>query len=410
MGMIYIDASMGISGIKLFGALVGCMERPELFMRKFNECGFEGIRLESRDTAAKGISGRVLDFTRTDSDDYDDEIDDEGSGSRHHRRRRSVMRTFRDVAEIIDDLSVSGNVRRRASAVYEMIAGAAAQVHGTEADDVILHRTGSRDVIASVVGVFMALEELEPDKVISSTVAVGNGKARTSRGEMDIPVPVTAKLLEGVPYNGGTESFEMCTADGAALIKSIADEFSDMPAMTVLRSGAGFGMREYKGGVNCVRAMLGNIAVTAANASVTELEAEVYETGAAFENCIGGLVRLGVRDVYTMTVASAVSGRGMLLRVICDERMADDAAGYILKNTAAGSVRRRGCAAYELDREQQEIKTSLGAIRVTKLDGFGIKKIVPFEADISAAAKKEDISYTEAYNRISREINVTTQV
>ena len=142
------------------------------------------------------------------------------------------------------------------------------------------------------------------------------------------------------------------------------------------------------------------------NASVTELEAEVYETGAAFENCIGGLVGLGVRDVYTMPVASAVSGRGMLLRVICDERMADDAAGYILKNTAAGSVRRRGCAAYELDREQQEIKTSLGTIRVTKLDGFGIKKIVPFEADISAAAKKEDISYTEAYNRISREINI----
>lgn len=402
MSVLYIDASMGISGIKLLGALVGCMERPELFIRKVNECGFEGIRLESRDTAVKGISGRVLDFTRTDEEDYGDEVDDDGTETR--RRHRSVMRTLGDVEEIINDLSVSGNVRRRAAAVYEMMAKASAGVHGRDERDIVLHRTGSRDVIASVVGVFMALEELRPDKVISSAVAVGTGRTRTSRGETDIPAPVVAKLLDGVEYTGGTESFETCTADGAALISSIADGYSEMPAMTVLRSGAGFGMREYRGGVNCVRAMFGNIAVTAANSSAAELETELYGDGCTgLEYCLAGLVSLGAKDAYTLPLVSAVSGRGVLLRVICGDCTADEIAGYILKNTGARSVRRRGCVAYELDETRQEIKTSLGGVRVTRLEGFGIAKTLPLGEDVAAAAAEKEISYAEAYKRISME-------
>lgn len=405
MAILYIDATMGISGAKLLGALISCLERPGQFIGRFNDIGFEGIRMESSETAVRGISGRVIEFKRSDQGDYEDEIDDDDERVRRHSHHRHVMRTFFDVTELIDELSVSGRVRRRVAAVYKLIAEAAARVHGRDVSEVVLHRTGSRDVIASVVGVFMALEELDYDKIISSPIAVGSGKTRTSMGETDIPIPVIAELLGGIPSVPGTESFEMCTAEGVAILKIASGSFGDEPSINVKRSGAGFGLREYKNGVNCVRAEIGDIAVTAANAAAVELEAELYgESGAATEYFLSKLLNEGVKDAYTLPVVSAVNGRGVLLRVICEEPAADAAAKCILANTSAMSVRRRGSAVYELDAEETEVLTSMGKIRVKRIKGFGLTRLMPFFEDTASTADRNGISYTEAYERIKKEL------
>ena len=407
MSILYIDASMGITGAKLLGALIGCLERPGQFIGRFNDIGFEGIRLESSETAVRGISGRIIEFKRSGQEDYEDEIDEDMEPRRHRSHHRHVMRALPDVAELIDELSVSGRVRRRAAAVYEMMAEADAKVSGEDMRDVILHRTGSRDVIASVVGVFMALEELNCDKILSSPIAVGSGRTRTSKGETDIPIPVIAELLDGIPSIPGTESFEMCTAEGVALIKSIAESFGEAPEISAKRSGAGFGTREYQNGVNCVRAEIGDIAVTAANAAEVELESELYgESGAAIDHMLSRLLDEGVRDAYTLPIVSAVNGRGVLLKVICAETAADDAARCILANTSAASVRRRGSAVYELDAEDTEILTSMGKIRMKQIEGYGIRRIIPSREDTEAAAERNGISYAEAYERIKREAGV----
>ena len=172
-------------------------------------------------------------------------------------------------------------------------------------------------------------------------------------------------------------------------------------------SGAGFGTREYRNGVNCVRAEIGDIAVTAANAAEVELESELYgESGAAIDHMLSRLLDEGVRDAYTLPIVSAVNGRGVLLKVICAETAADDAARCILANTSAASVRRRGSAVYEMDAEDTEILTSMGKIRMKQIEGYGIRRIIPSREDTEAAAERNGISYAEAYERIKREAGV----
>lgn len=347
MSVLYIDATMGLSSTKLLGALIGCMEKPGQFIGKFNDIGFDGIRLEEIDSAERGIRGRVLEFRRTDVENYSDEIDDDGetSHSRRHRESRHMMRGISEVREVIEDLAVSGRVRKRAAAVYDRIAETAAAINGMGVNEVVLHRTGSRDIIASVVGVFMALEELGCDRIYSSKIAVGSGKTMTSRGETDIPIPLVAELLSGAPTAAGCESFEMCTADGAAVISEITDSFGDKPYISEIRSGAGFGERVYKYGINCVRAVLGDVIAASAdsgehNAGETELEAIIYDNNADLEPLLTGLAAEGVKDAYTMPVVSAIYGSGVMVKVICERDLAEKTARYILKNSSAERVRR----------------------------------------------------------------------
>ena len=404
MSLLYIDASMGMSGIKLFGALTGCLAHPKRFIGKFNEIGLDGIRLESLDVADKGISGRILEFKRIGHGDYADEEDDDYEPHRSHHRH--TLRTLTDVEEVINELRVSGNVRRKASAVYELIAQASAVVHEKDVNEVILYRTGSRDVIGSVVGVFAVLEELGCDKIISSPVAVGAGKTQTSRGETAIPIPIVSTLLDGVPNVPGTEKFEMCTTDGAALIKSIVEEFGEMPEIQVEHSGAGFGLRDYRTGVNCVRAYLGDEVITSANAAETEIEAELYsDTAASIEFAMDKLIKSGAEDVYTMPITSAVNGRGILLRVICGESDADVAAKCILQNTSALKVRRRGASVYEPSTKMIDISTSVGNIRAKEIEGFGLSNVLPLKEDVAAAAEKHGISYGAAYDAVIKDIS-----
>lgn len=75
-----------------------------------------------------------------------------------------------------------------------------------------------------------------------------------AHGKLPVPAPATALIFEGVPYYSDGLKGELCTPTGAALIKYFADDFSNMPAMVVEKTGYGFGKKEFER-LNCVRAL-----------------------------------------------------------------------------------------------------------------------------------------------------------
>ena len=79
---------------------------------------------------------------------------------------------------------------------------------------------------------------------------------KCAHGVLPVPAPATALLLEGVPVFAGDIPGEMITPTGAALLKSLADEFAEMPPMTMQAIGYGMGARDFPA-ANCVRAVLG---------------------------------------------------------------------------------------------------------------------------------------------------------
>lgn len=407
MDTLYIDSRMGVSGERLFAALVDMLDVPEAFIRRFNELGMDGIRAERLTDARKGIAGSVIEFRRYNEsvNMYEDEMDGE---EEHHRSRRHHSRVHRklgDVKAIIDDLPLTGKVRKQASAIYDSIAQAAAKAYGKDPETLSLHRTGRRDVIASVIGVCMLLEELEYDHILASPVAVGTGYAETSRGRLPIPIPPLQLLLDGIPFSNGSEEGEICTLEGAAILRYFADSFGDMPEITVKRSGNGLGIREFKSGVNCVRIYLGKIVQSAANKAVAVLEAVLYNDNA--QSLILASERLedmGVTEAYTMPIASLKGGRGFVLKCVCPAESADKAAGEILRNTSAKSVRRISAAAYETEQTITSVSTSIGEISMIKTSGFGVSDVRPLAADVANAARGHGITYAEAIEIINKEV------
>lgn len=406
MDTLYIDARMGISGEKLLAALIDMLEAPEIFVRRFNELGMKGVRLERSTDARMGIAGSTVTFIRQSESAgmYDDELDDNPK-SRARSHHHAVKRRLGDVKAIIDDLPLAGKVRKQAAAVYEMIAEASAAVKGQTAESAVLYRTGNRDTIAAVVGVCMLLDELEYDQILVSSVAVGSGYAETSRGRMPIPVPTLQRLLDGIPYSSGAEEGETCTYEGAALLKLFADSFGDMPELTVKQSGNGLGQREYKSGVNCVRIYLGQIVKSAANKASAVLEAVLYNDNAqSLALASERLSEAGAEDAYTIPIASLTGGRGFVLKCVCPAELADRVAGELLRNTSARSVRRMSAAAYETEQTFAAVSTSIGEISVIKSVGFGVSETKPSAADIARAAREHGITYAEAYEIVEKEI------
>lgn len=406
MDTLYIDCRMGVSGTKLLGAFVDILDKPEQFIRRFNELGFRGMSIDRQAEAENGITGSRAFFKREndnpDYNEYGSEVVKSRRGE-HYGGQRS--RTLSEIEAIIDELPLSGKIRKRAMSIYENIAAAQAKVKQKNMDEVHLRRTGTRDVIASVVGVCMIVDELDYDKIVVSTVATGKGYAATSRGLLPIPIPVLQILLGDMPYISGSEEGEICTLEGAALLQNIADEFAEMPEMTILRSGAGFGGASYKSGINCVRIYEGTPVVTAANAAFTELKAVLYNDSAnALSLTAERIESLGVKEAYTYPITSLHGERGYVLKCLCANEIADSVAGEILKNTSATEVQRVTIASYEPQKSISIMKTSIGEVSVLKTTGFGINDKKPVADDVLKIAKENNMSYSEAYDIIIKEI------
>lgn len=160
---------------------------------------------------------------------------------------------------ILAGLPVSAWVAEQARAVYGRIAAAEAAAHGVPVRQVHFHEVGALDAIGDVVGCCMLLEQLAPAHICASPVSTGRGTVRCAHGELPVPAPATAYLLQGIPTQPGPAAVtgELCTPTGAALLAQFAASFGPRPAWEDAVCGCGFGTKRFPL-PNCVRAWLGS--------------------------------------------------------------------------------------------------------------------------------------------------------
>ncbi len=348
MKTLYLDCRMGASGAKIMGALVDLLDNPDKFIYDFNRIGIDGISVRRTPEAMKGISGSQLEFSRTAStkeDPYADEIDDDGSvektSVKHVRRNLEMIKTM------IMGLAVSSKVKEDAIRVYSHIAREAAKVYDKDMNYMTLHRTGSRDVIASVVGVCMLLEILNPDDVVVSAVSVGSGYTRTTRGRVPIPSAELQRILGNISHVNGEEENEICSLEGAAILSVFATRSGSMPELTDVKKGAGFGIRTYKNGVNCVRSYFGESVAIAADALV-ELSAYIYYTSdEEILNIKKHLTAIGCDDVCTSIITDSEGNFGYNLRCVVNDDRANTVATEIMQKANTTRVYRLSCGIYK---------------------------------------------------------------
>ena len=394
MKTLYIECKMGIAGDMLMGALYELLDDDKCteFLKAINGAGIPGVQVNAQESNKCGVKGTQMEV----------KVFGEEEGHGHHHEHHGLH----DIEEIIKELKLSSAVKENALGVYRRIAEAEATVHGEKPEHIHFHEVGSLDAVTDVAGCCLLMEMLGGEKVIFSPINTGSGTVKCAHGILPVPAPATATLLKGIPaYSGQIES-ELCTPTGAALAGEFADEFGEMPVMSISQVGYGMGNKDFEQ-ANCVRALLGETGedsfttVPKGDGQVIELAANIDDmTGEDLGFAVEMLFEGGALDVYTQPIYMKKSRPAVKLCVIAAPDEAERMAQLIFRYTTTLGIRQYLCHRYELERHFDKKATPFGEITVKVSRGYGVTKEKYEYEELAEIARREGISLAEARKRI----------
>ncbi len=141
---------------------------------------------------------------------------------------------------VIEQSGLEPEVKETAKKIFRTLAEAEAKMHGTTVDEVHFHEVGAIDAIVDVCGAAILLHQLKPDRIVCSKINVGTGYVQCAHGLFPVPAPAVAEILRGEP-SWGRDAVSSAPPTGAAIVKTMADEFGRMPVMEVESVGYGAG-------------------------------------------------------------------------------------------------------------------------------------------------------------------------
>ncbi|CAN5443648.1 nickel pincer cofactor biosynthesis protein LarC [soil metagenome] len=311
--------------------------------------------------------------------DHDHEHDDDG-----HRAYAAI----RDMLAAAD---LPTRVRDRAQQTFRLLAEVEAAMHGVEPEVVEFHEVGSVDAIIDIVGTCAALEVLGIDRIVCSSITVGQGAVHAAHGELPNPAPAVMALLarRAAPSRGIADGRELATPTGVALMTALADEFGPMPAMAVSSVGYGAGTSDIEGRPNVVQVVIGE-AIAATNVAVQGQPAMVLEvnvddvTGEVIAHTIVALLAAGAFDAWATPIVMKKGRPAHTVHALCDPAAASAVGEVLLRET--GSLGMRGTTLMRWPQRRDEMTVHLQgqAIRV-KLSA-GRAKVEHDDATAAAAA------------------------
>ncbi len=391
MKTLYLDCGMGAAGDMLTAALLELFPQPQKILDELNTLGIPHVEFSMEKTSKCGILGTHVTVKVHGEEEHEHCHD----GHHHHHHSHSSLH---DIEHILSHMHITDKIQQDVMAVYNLIADAESKAHGVPVSEIHFHEVGNLDAIADVTAVCILMGKLAPEKVIVSPIHVGSGQVRCAHGILPVPAPATAHILQGCPIYGGKIKGELCTPTGAALLKYFANEFGDMPVMSVSSIGYGMGKKDFEA-ANCVRAMLGETdsskdVMYELNCNVDDMTAE--QIGFALECCF----KAGAVEAFTIPINMKKSRPGTLIRVICKSELKDSLIQTIFKYTSTAGIRESKVERSVLERNLVEIETPYGSIRRKDYSGYGVARSKYEYDDLARIASGHQMSIEELLKNI----------
>ncbi|MBP1962606.1 nickel pincer cofactor biosynthesis protein LarC [Paenibacillus aceris] len=242
MRILYLDCFSGISGDMTLGALVDAGADRTYIEDELTKIKLEPYMLEWKRVIKRGISALKLDV-----------ILDPQHPPKHHRH-------YSEIVKVIQEAGFNERVTTLSLAIFEKIGIAEAKIHGIPVEKVHFHEVGAIDSIVDIVGVALAIDSLQIERIFSSPVPLGSGTIHIDHGTYPVPAPATLEMMRGLPIASTNYSLEMTTPTGAGIISGIVDEFSkSFPPMIVDTIGYGAGTRDLPNQPNVLRVVVGKV-------------------------------------------------------------------------------------------------------------------------------------------------------
>ena len=410
MKTLYIDCGMGAAGDMLSAALLELFapEERKNIVKELNSIGIPNVEFIAESCEKCGITGTHMSVKVCGDEEgegmhdhhhehhHDDDHEHTDSDGQTYHHSHSSMHGIGHIVK--EHLNIPDSVKNKVMEVYGIIAEAESTVHGKTVDEIHFHEVGTMDAVADITAVCFLMEKLSPERVIVSPVHVGAGTVKCAHGILPVPAPATALILKDVPVYGGQIQSELCTPTGAALLKTFADSFGDMPVMRTSAIGYGMGRKDFER-ANCVRVILGESA--ADGNVVAELSCNIDDmTAEAVGYAMELLLKEGALEVYTIPVGMKKCRPGILLNVMCRESDKEKMIGLIFKHTSTIGIRENVSKRYTLSRRMETVETEFGSVRKKISEGYGcIREKYEYD-DISRIARETGLSISEIIKRI----------
>jgi hypothetical protein len=379
--VLHLDLFSGIAGNMFLAALLDAgLSRRELVE------DLAGLKLEHslrvKNVKRGALSARYLEVR------VPKRRSKQKSSADHHDEGR----TYLEITQILERATLDAAVRERALAIFEALGRAEAKVHRVPLAQVHFHEVGAVDAIVDVTGAAIGLARLGIDQVTASPVALGEGSVETEHGRLPLPAPATFELLRGIPTVPAHVRWETVTPTGAAILRSLVDEFCSLPAMTVDSIGHGAG-NDRKGPMpNVLRAVIGSSSDSVADRVVcleTNLDDFIPEH---FDHLMERLLEAGALDVSVQHQQMKKNRPGFLVRALArpSDRLA--LARILFEDSTAIGVRATESERIALAREARRVTTEYGRIRIKLIrDDAGRTEVSAEYDDCKRAARRAKV-------------------
>jgi len=381
MATYHLDCSSGIAGDMFLGACLDLGMPLEVLSDVVAYLGLAGVSVESRKASRGGFVGtrfRVL-VDGKPLEGPDPEEHSHHDHRHHHGHHHDHTRGLAEIRALIEGSALAEPVKEGGLRLFQRLGEAEAKAHGVPIEQVHFHEVGAIDSIVDLVGAAAAIEHLAPERLTCGSVNVGGGRVRMAHGEVPVPAPATADLLQGVPIYGGPDG-ELTTPTGAVILAELIDEFVDLPPMVLEGVGYGLGKRDLPHQPNALRLLRGRTAEASQEVMVVECEVDNLP-GEGFGFLMERLLEAGALDVYFTAVQMKKSRPGTLVTLLCRRRQLAELSGILLAESGSLGCRYHAAARFEAEREILEVQTAFGSVRIkrARLDGRPLAAAPEFE-------------------------------
>ena len=342
MKIAYFDAFSGISGDMVIGALLDLGLSLDVLKTEYSKLPLDGYTLRQSERFHSGI--RAVKF------------DVEVTGKQHER-------SFRSIADMLAASPLSEPVKTAALNIFTRLAEAEAHVHNTSVADVHFHEVGAVDSILDIVGAAIGFDALGIQAIYVSPLPMGSGFVSSRHGILPVPGPATAELVKGLPVRFEDGQSELVTPTGAAILAAVAQP--EPPLFSITQVGYGAGARTLSDRPNVLRVCLGHPVSAVRHEQLLVLETNIDDLNPEwYEYVMERLFAAGARDVFLSAVQMKKNRPGILLRVLCDPQDQGRLSAIIFNETSTLGIRSYPVDRLALRREQKEVRTPYGPVRV----------------------------------------------
>jgi uncharacterized protein (TIGR00299 family) protein len=370
MKYAYFDASSGLSGDMILGALLDLGASRPKFKRMIADLGLP-VRLKIHDVERSHLRGLKVDVDIV--------------------RPTAHARHWADVERFVKRAPLVPTVKARGLAIFRSLFEAEAKVHGEPFDHVHLHEAGADDALVDVLGCAWLVEELGIGEIFCSPLNVGSGWVKTSHGVLPVPPPAVAELLKDAPVYSAEAQAELVTPTGAAIIKTLAAKFLRLPELTYRRIGYGAGGRDLPGLPNILRVFYGERDAFSPAKRVYLVEATIDDAspqvlGAFLDRAL----ELGALDASLAPLVMKKNRLATKVTLVVEMALLDRLIAAVFEETSSIGVRYYPVERRALERAVETVKVAGQPVRIktASLGGRRLNAQPEYEDALAVARKK----------------------